>query len=186
MEIKFQDQQPERIKTALLAVPVREKELDAPVIRKLDRLLRGGLAERIKKTQFTGAEGSSLSYSTAGRIPAANLALIGLGKAGEVGSDAWRKAGARARKEAQAVGAEDVGFFFAPEKDPELAAGAVAEGVLLASYQFNKYRSERKPSAPLRSFILFRPGLSRSSAMVRSVKLALDIAPGVSLARDLV
>jgi leucyl aminopeptidase len=186
MEIKFQDQQPERIKTGLLAVPVREKQLDGPVIRRLDRLLHGGLAERVKKSQFTGAEGSSLSYSTAGRMPAANLVLIGLGKAEEVGADSWRKAGARARKEASALGAEDVGFFFSPEKEAELAAGAVAEGVLLASYQFNKYRSERKPSAALRSFILFRPGLSRSSGMVRAVKLALDIAPGVSLARDLV
>jgi leucyl aminopeptidase len=186
MEIKFQDQQPERIKAGLLAVPVREKQLDEPVIRRLDRLLHGGLAERIKKSQFTGAEGASLSYSTAGRIPAANLALIGLGKAAEVGADSWRKAGARARKEAAALGADEVGFFFAPEKESETAAGAVAEGVLLASYQFNKYRSERKPTTALRSFILFRPGLSRSSGMVRAVKLALDIAPGVSLARDLV
>jgi len=186
MDIKFQDQQPERIKAGLLAVPVLEKQLDGPVIRRLDRLLHGGLAERIKKSQFTGAEGASLSYSTAGRIPAANLALIGLGKTEEINADSWRKAGARARKEAAALGAEEVGFFFAPEKESETAAGAIAEGVLLASYQFNKYRSERKPQAALRSFILFRPGLSRSSGMVRAVKLALDIAPGVSLARDLV
>jgi leucyl aminopeptidase len=186
MEIKFQDQQPERIKTGLLAVPVREKQLDGPVIRRLDRLLHGGLAERIKKSQFTGAEGSSLSYSTAGRMPAANLVLIGLGKAEEVSAESWRKAGARARKEGSALGVEDIGFFFSPEKEAELAAGAVAEGVLLASYQFNKYRSERKPPSILRSLILFRPGLSRSGGMVRSVKQALDIAPGVSLARDLV
>ena len=129
MDIKFQDQQPERIKAGLLAVPVREKQLDGPVIRRLDRLLHGGLVERIKKSQFTGAEGASLSYSTAGRIPAANLALIGLGKTEEINADSWRKAGARARKEAAALGAEEVGFFFAPEKESETAAGAVAEGV---------------------------------------------------------
>ncbi|HEY2986338.1 MAG TPA: leucyl aminopeptidase [Candidatus Binatia bacterium] len=186
MEIKFQDQHPERIKTGLLAIPIKEKRIDEPAIRRLDRLLHGGLAERIKKVQFTGTEGSSLLYSTAARLPAPNLLLIGLGKAEEINADSWRKAGGRARKEAATLGAEDAAFFFAPEKEAELAAGAVVEGVLLASYQFNKYRSERKPPAALRSLILFRPGLSRSSGMARAVKLALAVAPGVSLARDLV
>ena len=146
MEIKFQDQHPERVKTGLLAIPVKEKQMEAPVIRRLDRLLHGGLAERIKKSQFTGADGSSLVYGTAGRIPAANLALIGLGKAEEVTADSWRKAGARARKEASALGAEEIAFFFSPDREPEISAGAIVEGILLASYQFNKYRSERKPS----------------------------------------
>jgi leucyl aminopeptidase len=186
MEIKFQDQDPERIKTGLVAIPVKEKQLDAPVIRRLDRLLHGGLAERIRKSRFTGAEASALVYSTAGRIPAANLVLIGLGKAEEVSADSWRKAGARARKEASALGAEEMAFFFSPDREPESSAGSIVEGVLLASYQFNKYRSERKPPAALRSLILFRPGLRRGEGVARAVKLALDIFPGVSLARDLV
>ena len=186
MEVKFQDQHPDRLKTGLLALPVKEKRLDEPVLRRLDRQLRGGLAERIKKSQFTGAEGSSLLYSTAGRMPAANLLLIGLGKAEEINADSWRKAGARARKEAAGLGAEEIVFFFSPDKEPELAAGAIVEGNMLASYQFNKYRSERKPLPAIRSLTLCRAGLRRSEGMARAVKLALDLAPGVSLARDLV
>src|ERR1041384_1726774 len=72
MEIKFQDRPPERIKTALLAFPVREKRLDDPALRRLDRLLGGRLAERIKKSQFTGAEAAALSYGTAGKKGAAD------------------------------------------------------------------------------------------------------------------
>ncbi len=186
MEIKFQDQQPERINAALLVVPVKEKKLDEPALRRLDRLLHGGLAERIKQSSFTGAEGAALLYGTAGRIPAANVLLIGLGKTEEIGADSWRKAGGRARREASALGAGEIAFAFSPERDPELAAGSIVEGVLLGSYQFNKYRSERKPPAPLRSLVLCRPGLKRSEGLARAVKLALDIFPGVSLARDLV
>jgi leucyl aminopeptidase len=186
MEIKFQDQRPESIKSGLLAIPVKEKQLDTPALRRLDRLLRGGLAERIKKSQFTGAEGSALVYSTAGRIPAANIVVIGLGKAEEISADSWRKAGARARREASALGAEEIAFFFSPEREPELAAASLVEGILLASYQFSKYRSERKPGAVLRSLILCRPGLKRSESLARAVKRTLDIFPGVSLARDLV
>ena len=186
MEIKFQDRPPERIKTALLAFPVREKRLDDPALRRLDRLLGGRLAERIKKSQFTGAEAAALSYGTAGKIGAANLLLIGLGKSEEISADSWRKAGARARKEAAALGAEEFVFFFAPEKDAETAAEAVAEGALLASYQFNKYRSDGKPRAEVRTMTLVGPGAGRGNSLKRAVKLATDTVPGVFAARDLV
>src|SRR3954464_12690602 len=159
MDIKFQDRQPEKLKTGLLAFPVGEKRLDEAALRRLDRLLSGGLAERIKRSRFTGAEGSVLAYGTAGRIPAANILLIGLGKSEEIGADTWRRAGARARKEAAALGADDFAFFFAPEKNPDVAAGAVAEGALLASYQFHKYRSDGKPHTDVRSMTFIRPGL---------------------------
>jgi leucyl aminopeptidase len=186
MHIKFQDQQPEKIKTGLLAFPVREKRLDEPALRRIDRLLGGGLQARIKKAQFTGADGSSLLYGTGGRVGAATILLIGLGKAEEIGADTWRKAGARARKEAAAQGAEDFAFYFAPEKDAELAAGAIAEGALLSSYQFHKYRSDGKPQTEIRSMTLFRPGLSRSAPLKRAVDLAAETVPGVFAARDLV
>src|ERR1051325_5513023 len=122
MDIKLQDQQPEKIKTALLAIPVREKRLDDPALRRLDRLFAGGLQARIKQSQFTGAEGSSVAYGTGGRIGAANILLIGLGKPEEIGAETWRKAGARARKEAASLAAGDCAFYFTPEKDEELAA----------------------------------------------------------------
>lgn len=186
MEVNFKDASPEKIKTDLLALPVNEKELAHPVVRRLDRLLKGKLAERIKKGNFTGAEGSTLLYGTAGMLPAAHLLLLGMGKGNEQDIDSWRKAAAQAKREAAGVGAEEIAFFVPPQGVPEVMAGAITEGALLASYQFNKYRSERKPSRELRSLTLFRPGFRRSPAMYRSVRLALSLTPGVFLARDLV
>lgn len=186
MEIKFRDISPEKISTDLLAFPVREKETGEPLVRRLDRLLQGRLSEQIKKSNFTGAEGSTLRHSTAGTLPAAHVLLVGMGKANEVELDSWRKAGAQAEKEAARIGAQEVAFFIAPYGEPESTVGPVAEGVLLASYQFNKYRSESKPSRALRSLTLFRPGLRTSPVMDRSRRLALGLTPGVFLARDLV
>ena len=186
METRFRDMSADSVKTDLLVLPVVEKALEAPVIRSLDRRLRGKLSERIRKSRFTGAEGSSLVYSTAGALPSSHLLLAGLGKAGEVDGDAWRKAGARAWKEASAVGAEDIAFFFAPDKDPESSAGAVVEGTALASYRFNKYRANSNPAAGVKSLMLFKPGLKRSAALERSIRAVEQIIPGVLLARDLV
>jgi leucyl aminopeptidase len=160
--------------------------LETPALRSLDRRLRGKLSERIKKSKFTGAEGSSLVYDTAGVLPASHLLLAGLGKTNDVDSDAWRKVGGRAWREAFTIGAEEIAFFFAPDKDPEDAAGAVVEGALLASYRFNKYRSNIQAGASVKNLTLFRPGLKRSPGLERSVHTAEQIIPGVFLARDLV
>jgi leucyl aminopeptidase len=186
MEIRFKDTSPEKIKTDLLVLPVKEKRTEDRAIRALDRLLRGGLSERIKKSQFTGAEGTTLVHSTGRLLAAVNLLLIGMGKEEEIEIGSWRKAGARAKKEASGLGVEEMAFFFASDKEAEIAAGAVVEGALMASYQFNKYRSERKPTPSLRAITLFRPGLKRSEGMARSARMAVDTAPGVFLARDLV
>jgi leucyl aminopeptidase len=185
MEIRFRDTSIESIKTDLLVLPVEENHLEQPALRALDRRLKGKLRERIEKTKFTGAEGSSLLYSTAGTLAAAQLLLIGQGKPKEIEPDSWRKAAARASKEALAIGAEEIAFFFAPEREPETVAGAIVEGLLLASYQFNKYRSNSKPSPELRQLILFKPGLKRSAAVEKSVQAVQETVRGVFLARDL-
>ena len=186
MEIRFRDISAERIKTGLLVIPVREKKSDGPEIRALDRVLNGHLRARIQKSKFTGAEGSTLLYTTAGFLPAAQLLLIGIGGESEIATDTWRKTGARARREAAAIGAEEMALLFAPEKNAERAVAAVAQGALLAAYQFNKYRSNAKPAAEIKSLILFRPGLKQTAALQKAVESAQAIIPAVFLARDLI
>ena len=62
----------------------------------------------------------------------------------------------------------------------------MVEGALLAAYQFNKYRSNSKPPAELKSFTLFNSGLRPTAALMRSIEIAQIVVSGVSLARDLV
>lgn len=186
MEVQFKDLSPEKVKTDLLTLPVEEKRVGGPTIRLLDRLLKGRLSELIKKSKFTGAEGTTLLYSTAGILPASHLLLLGMGKGDEIEINSWRKVAARAKKEAAGIGAEEIAFFLPPDREPEATVGAIVEGALLASYQFNKYRSDSKSSSNLRAITLFRSGLRRSPTMDRSARLALDLTPGVFLARDLV
>lgn len=185
MEIRFRDTLADRIRSDLVVIPVREKRLDDPVIRALDRRLKGHLRARMSKSNFTGAEGSSLLHPTAGVLPAAYLLLLGIG-AGDPSGDTWRKTGAKARKEAGAIGANEFALLFAPEKVPESAAGAIVEGAALAGYQFNKYRSNGKRATEVRSLTLFRSGLKKTAALQKAVDTAQSTAPGVFLARDLV
>ena len=186
MEVKFRDSTVERITADLLVVPVREKKLDGPEIRAIDRRLKGHLRTRIEKTKFSGAEGATLFYPAAGMLPASQLLLIGLGAESQITTDIWRKIGGRLRKDAAAIGAEDVALLFSPDKDADLAAGALVEGALLAAYQFNKYRSNSKPASEINSLTLFKPGLKPTASLQKSVNTAQIVIPSVFLARDLV
>jgi leucyl aminopeptidase len=186
MEIRFKDIGPESLKTDLLVVPVSERTLEETSIRALDRRLKGRLQERIQKIKFVGTEGTSLLYSTAGVLPAQHLLLIGLGKTADIDAETWRRAGARARREASTLGVEEIGFFFSPERDPVDAAAAIVEGALLASYQFTKYRSNAKNPLTVKTLTLHKPGLTRSSGMDQAVRAAEQSVGGVFLARDLI
>ena len=72
MEVRLKDQSPDKIKTDLLVLPVKEAGLKEPPIRLLDRRLKGRISERIKKSHFTGASRYPLfpfSPEDTGRIP---------------------------------------------------------------------------------------------------------------------
>jgi leucyl aminopeptidase len=186
MQTKVRDAGVESVKADLLVLLVEEKKLEEPPLRALDRRLKGKLRERIQSGRFTGAEGTLLLYPTSGMLRSSHLLLVGMGEAKDIDTDTWRKAAARARKEAASIGAEEVAIFFAPERNPENAAGAIVEGMLLASYQFNKYRSNSKPLVEVRSLTLCKPGLRPSAALDRSIEAAQVSVPGVYLARDLI
>ena len=186
MEVKFRDAQIERIRTDLLVLPVREKRFDTPEIRSLDRHCKGQLRARIEKSKFTGADGSMLLHPGAGMLSAGQIMLVGLGNESETVPDTWRKVGARARKEAAAVGADDVAILFAADRNPEQAAAALVEGALLAGYQFTKYRSNSKPAFEVKLLTLFRPGLKSIGSLTAAVYAAQAVVSGVFLARDLV
>src|SRR5499427_3418816 len=186
MDVKLRDIRVDAIKTDLLVLPIPEKELEKSPLYALDRRVKGKLRERIEKSRFTGAEGSALLFPAAGALPASNLLLLGMGRSREIEIDTWRKAAARARKEASTIGAAEIAFYFNPATEADNAAGAVVEGMLLASYQFNKYRSNSKPPSDPEILTLFRPGLKRSAAMEKSIRTVEQTTPGVFLARDLI
>ncbi len=186
MEIRFRDRRAETMKSDLLVLPVHEKKLENPTIRAIDHRLKGKLREQIRRSKFTGSEGSTLLYATAGMLPASAILLLGMGVEKDIEGHTWRKAAAQARKEALAVGAEEVAFHFAPDKEPAENAGRVAEGMLLVSYHFNKYRSNSRSPADLKTLTFFRPGLTANSTMREAVRVAEQTVPGVFLARDLV
>src|SRR5437016_5006291 len=100
---------------------------------------------RAPMVDFRGRPDDAFVQQTdAGRNRA--IVLMGLGR-GPAGGDAWRRLGARARREAQRQGARRVAIHLGWLAGDSEVITAVAEGFLLAGYRFDRYKSERNDRA---------------------------------------
>src|SRR3989442_3307848 len=124
---------PGAARVEMLLVPVAEGQVRATLGR-LDRRVRAPLARRARVAGFRGKAEETLVHHGDGAV-----VLLGLGPA-PVGLDAWRRAGARARQEAERERARRAGAYLG-EAAAE-AAAAFVEGVQLAGYRFAAYLSD--------------------------------------------
>src|SRR6266566_2854129 len=171
-EVRVRRGGPEAVRGEMLLVPVAEGQLSA-ALRRLDRRVRGPLARRARAARFAGKAEETLVHHGERAV-----ALLGLGPA-PVGLDAWRRAGARARQEAERERARRAGAYLG-DAAAEVAA-AFVEGFQLAGYRFAGYLSdpERRPRVQVLTLAgeakqLGAP-LARVAAVVQEIFHARDL-----------
>ena len=99
--------------------------------------------------------------------------------------DAWRKLGARARREAERLGAKRVAASLGDSIGSPDVLSAVADGFLLAGYRFDRYKRERK--APVAEQLLLVGEHAPKPAEWKPVlEAASQVAGLVFAARNLV
>ena len=174
----------ENVKADLLAVPVfAEREL-GPGAQSVDDALGGGLAEFMEEADFSGKRGETLPAPTNGRLGARAVVLVGLGPREDLSPDALRRAGAALARRAKTVRTVATTLLAAApdESDPAANAQALAEGIVLGSYQFLRYKADSKPSKLERVLVVGGGGAKVRGALERGSV----IANAVAWARDLV
>ncbi len=118
------------------------------------------------------------------------LLMLGVGDEKQLTLEKLRRLGARLARHLDKSGARDVSVYL-PELHVRGAgvaarAAAVAEGVWLGLYRFEKYRSEKKENRrPLRSVTLMLPSRRDLEAAEAAIEKARAAAIGVCFARDL-
>ncbi len=112
------------------------------------------------------------------------VVAVGLGAPDEVGRESLRKAGAAFARTSWHL--ETAAFSLPGARpaglEPAEAAGAVAEGIALATYQFTGYKGRAKPSLLERLSIVGDDPTALGAGVARGAR----IAEAVALARDLV
>src|SRR5262245_3647824 len=175
--------------TDLLVVPVASQARTDPVIAALDRRLGGRLSAQIRRVGFRARGEEELVYQTHGAAPAATILLVGIGAAPSAAAPAPTRSGVgawysvadavvrhaareRARRAAVALGSHAT----------PAVVHAVSEGIELARYRFDRYRTVSAATLPS-ALTLLVP--ANSAVLRRAVELGGVYARATALARDL-
>lgn len=149
----------------------------------LDEKLAGVLKELISEEEFKGKLGSTAVTRVGAGSAVRKIILVGLGKPDTLKTDTLRRAAATGARLAKKQKCKTLGISLPiVNSDPATSAQAITEGVELALYQDNRFKSEPEDKGPqLETVDLL--GLSGQEA---AIERANQIASGVFLARQLV
>ncbi|MGK2907190.1 MAG: leucyl aminopeptidase family protein, partial [Desulfuromonadales bacterium] len=195
MEIKIHKTRPLQTKTACLVIGVFEKGLSEPLLQELDQKLGGLLHQARRHGEFTGKDGEQILFQPAGHLPAKRVLLIGLGKRAESCPEKSRQAAGRAMQHVigKKLGQAAFALPLATQVSDSIAhLQATAEGILLASYRYDRFLGEKaRESRKIPKLLTLlidtahdkqtcEAALERAQIICRAVMLARDLvnAPG--------
>jgi len=168
-----------------LILGVFEADMASSAETSLDEALGGVIAAMRDRKEVQGKAGEVVGIHTLGRVAASRVFVVGLGKREEFTPEAARRAAGAATK--AVLGAKYASAAFALFGEGRFAgadfARAITEGVLLASYRFDRYRSGDQEPSRLETVALVRSG--DTAALTQGITLGEAMAAGANFARDL-
>lgn len=186
MKVSVVDAQLDSFKTELIVVGLFSPSEKLPVeLKSVDEKLHGAIAHAIKGKEFEGEWQQFRLVSTLDKIPAKNILLLGLGKEKDVNLELLRRAAGLSAKIARDFcGITEFSTTLhnleVKGTSREERAQAVAEGSVLGSYQFLKYRTVDKQKIKVISQITLV-----GNGVDASVKKGVVLAECANLVRDL-
>src|SRR4051812_28575761 len=184
MKISTPASSPDAVTADMIAAAVPSPPRLEGAAATLDQALGGQLSDLIGAGEIRGAKNQVVVVHTGGRIRAKRVAVVGLGAAEKVDAEAIRNAGAAACRAMQS--ARGTRLAIALEGlpgDTASAAACAVEGVAIAGYRFDRYRTQGVAELPKppQSLTL----LTSDRAAGRSAKRAGVVTDAVNRARDL-
>ncbi|MBI4548546.1 MAG: leucyl aminopeptidase [Ignavibacteriae bacterium] len=195
MKLSVQQSTLRRIRTDGVAVFVRQdKKYFIRDLSAVQKLFGKKIDQVIKLENFKGKEAELISMFTEKKINAPRLFIAGLGEEKKLSLEQYRRASAAVVKKAKASNVKHLSFSL-PAMDSkhttqkiaqDEVAYALAEGAILAHYNYDKYFTEKKDeNGKVTDLTIF----DSSEAMVKLLKKRLHetriICEATYLARDL-
>ncbi|MBI2854802.1 MAG: leucyl aminopeptidase [Chloroflexi bacterium] len=155
----------------------------------VDELLKGAIAQMISQNEVKGKVGEVTLIHTLGKLPAARVAVLGLGKQAELNTDKVRRAMAECCRVLRRAGAQKIASVIHGTKDGALpvseAVQATAEGCILGLYTFRKYCT-KAPEEPQVEEVHIVSTEADASALERACERGSIIAEATNLARSMI
>lgn len=156
----------------------------------VDQALNGAIQELIAGGDFNGKAGDVAVLYSRGAIPARRVLIVGLGRREGFDLEGVRRAAAAGIRRARELKSKQVATIVHGAGIAGLPAGpaaqAVAEGSLLALYQYDAPRQKKEAEHKIDSLTIVEYDGSKIAELEAGVRTGRAVAAGANLARDLV
>ena len=186
MEITIDTRPAAKIETEALVTYIFEQEKpSAGLLSQLDEATGGALSKLIASGELTGKFlESTLLYYPQG-LAAQRLLILGAGKKSKFGTMELRRIAGTAVRSLKARQVKTLAFVAREEDRGAGAAQAIAEGMILANFDSDKYRTDKKPGNEIVSAALAGWDESSRGEADRGLARGRTIAESQNFAREL-
>ena len=159
-------------------------------IATVDKVLNGAISQLISQGEIKGKLGEITIIHSLGRLPAARVAVAGLGKQAELTLVRVRGVVAETCRLLRQKGVDNVATIAQGAGvagiSLEKAAQAVTEGALLGLYSFRKHMTEEAEHGEIKQLLIVDSGKANLPLLERGSSKGMILAEATNLARDMV
>jgi leucyl aminopeptidase len=156
----------------------------------LDKALNGAIAALLRDGEFTGESKQQAVLHTQGRLKAKKVVLIGLGKPEKLTLEGLRQAAGSAANYARGLRASTLAATIDGGERAHLAlsdaAQAVVEGMVLALYRFDKFKTEENDRQDVGAVILVAKNREQARVAQQGAAIGRILGESTNFARSLV
>jgi leucyl aminopeptidase len=156
----------------------------------IDKAVDGAITALLQEGEFTGKPKQHSVLHTHGRLKAKKVVLVGLGKPEKLTLDGLRQAAGSAANYAQGLRASTIAASIEgterAQHAPSDAAQAVAEGMVLALYRFDKFKTEENDRIDVAAVTLVANNRERARAVQQGAEIGRILGESANFARSLV
>lgn len=156
----------------------------------VDNAMDGAISKLIDDGEITGKKGEITIIHTLGKIPPARVVVVGLGQASDFDAEVVRSLSGELARRLQKIGvtkfstiAHGAGIG---SMDPAESAQAIAEGTILGSYQFDKYKSKKDDETVIKAVEIVEFDDTKVAALQAGVDRGIILADAVVFSRNMV
>ena len=191
MEIKVSTGKIEETKAGAVVVSCFEAETQLTgIIATIDKALDGAVTQLISQGEIKGKLNEVTLIHTLGKLPAARLIILGLGKRSEITKDKIRAAAAAVLRFARQKRIPDVAATALGSGSTDVStadsAQVITEGCLLGTYSFRRHMTVEPDYPEIKQFYIVEADASKLGELEDGCRLGRIQAEAAILARDLV
>jgi leucyl aminopeptidase len=156
----------------------------------IDKTLDGAVTALLRDGEFTGKPRQQSVLHTQGRLKSKKVVLAGLGRPEKLTLEGLRQAAGSAVHYARGLRASTIAVTIEGAEQAHIglsdAAQAVAEGMVLALYRFDKFKTEENDRSDVTAVTLLANNREQAKAVQRGVEIGRILGESANFARTLV